>query len=110
MTLVLVRSLPAYRQIPVCGSFIFGPTARYRQQTLHTPRFGPSRYIREGRRRRHLSLCILYRFHLSLRKELAANSRSVFHSALDLYRWCLHEQNHFQVYSVRSLSRGLYEL
>jgi len=25
--------------------FIFGSTAWYRQQTLHTPRFGPSGYI-----------------------------------------------------------------
>ena len=31
--LALVRSPPAYRPIPVCGSFNFNPTTGYRQQT-----------------------------------------------------------------------------
>lgn len=90
-------------------SFFFQPTAWCRQQTLHTPRFGSSRHIREGRRRSHLSLLIRCRFYLSVCEELAFGPGSVFHSALDFDRGWLHEQSQFQVYPVRPLSRDFYE-
>ena len=106
ITSALVKSPPAYRQIPVCASFDCSPTSGYRH---HTPRFGPSGHIREGRARCHRPRCIFYRFYLGVCEKLAAGSGYVFRSALHVYHGQYHDQIHFQIYAVRLLSPSFYE-
>lgn len=85
--------------------FPFRSRIRVPTGTVHTPRFGPTGFVRKGRPRGQLLLGICYWFRLGVCEKLAASSGHEFDSTLHRHHGCNHEQICCQICAVSLVLR-----